>query len=213
MTHTERFVSMGFTDEQFPAGTHMCYIYKDDQERKEFIAKYLSLGLQGHEKVNYFVDVISPEEMRAQFNELGLNLPLEMDERDFSISRALEIYCTGSKFVPENTLQKLRSMYALSIDEGYSGTRISGEMSWVLREGVEGTDRLMEYESLVNTVLLDYPLTAICQYDARRFNGSTLFDVLNVHPMMIIRGQVVRNPYYVIPEKFLANYVAPRFWS
>ena len=91
MTHTERFVSMGITDEQFPAGTHMCYIYKDDQERKEFIAKYLSLGLQGHEKVNYFVDVISPEEMRVQLKELGL----------------------------------------------------------------------MEYESLVNTVLLDYPLPPV----------------------------------------------------
>ena len=83
MTHTERFVSMGINDEQFPAGTHMCYIYKDDQERKEFIAKYLWLGLQGHEKVNYFVDVISPEEMRAQLKELGLSLPLEMVPEKF----------------------------------------------------------------------------------------------------------------------------------
>jgi len=211
MTRAERFVSMGITDEQFPAGTHMCYIYKDDQERKEFLAKYLSIGLEGHEKVNYFVDMISPEEMRAQLQELGLNLPMEMDERDFSISRALDIYCTDFKFVPENTLQNLRSMYQLSIDEGYLGTRISGEMSWALREEVQGTERLMEYESLVNTVLLDYPLTAICQYDARRFNGATLFDVLNVHPMMIIRGHVVRNPYYVEPEKFLANYVPHSF--
>ena len=53
-------------------------------------------------------------------------------------------------------------------------------------------------------------LQAHCQYDARRFDGATLFDVLNVHPMMIIRGQVVRNPYYVEPEHFLERHLSCR---
>jgi hypothetical protein len=129
-----------------------------------------------------------------------------MTERDFTISRAVDVYCSDSQFVPENTLQKLRQMHENSLSEAYSGTRLTGEMTWALREGIQGTERLMEYEALVNNVLLEYPLTAICQYDARRFDGATLFDVLNVHPMMIIRGQVVRNPYYLEPEVFLAKH-------
>ena len=28
-------------------------------------------------------------------------------------------------------------------------------------------------------------------------------DVLNVHPVMIVRGQLVKNPYYIEPELFL----------
>lgn len=28
-------------------------------------------------------------------------------------------------------------------------------------------------------------------------------DVLSVHPMMIVRGQLVNNPYYIEPEEFL----------
>lgn len=30
-------------------------------------------------------------------------------------------------------------------------------------------------------------------------------DVLSVHPVMIVRGQLVKNPYYIEPEIFLEN--------
>lgn len=205
MRAAKHLVSLGFTAEQFPAGTHMCYIYNDDQERQKLVSKFVASGLQGHEKVGYFVDLLSPQEMREHFLELGVKLPLEMDEREFSVTRALDVYCPDGRFVPERMLQKLRDMHSISLSEGYTGARASGEMSWVLR-GQPGSDRLIEYESLINTVVRDYPTTVICQYDARRFDGATLFDILNVHPMMIVRGQVVRNPYYVEPEIFLQNH-------
>jgi hypothetical protein len=177
----------------------MCYIYKDDQERKELIAKFLASGLEEHEQVGYFVDNMSPAQMREELRGLGLQAPPNLTERDFQILPAQEVYCTNGRFIPEITLQKLREMYAGSLAAGYAGVRVSGEMSWALR-GLEGSERLIEYEAQVNVVFKDYPLTAICQYDARRFDGGTLFDVLNVHPMMIIRGRVVHNPYYVQPE-------------
>lgn len=209
MSNTDRLISLGFTTELFPAGAHMCYIYNDDQERHELISRFVESGLQAHEKVGYFVDLMSPEEMRAQLRESGIDLPPEMDEREFSITRALDTYCPDGRFVPERMLQNLRSMRSSSLDEGYAGARASGEMSWALR-GVPGSERLIEYEALINTVVREYPTTAICQYDARRFDGATLFDVLNVHPMMIIRGQVVRNPYYVEPEIFLDRHLSCR---
>lgn len=206
MSGTEHLISLGFTTELFPAGTHMCYLYNDDQERHGLISKFVESGLQGHEKVGYFVDLISPREMRAHLSGLGVDLPPETDEREFSITRALDTYCPDGQFIPERMLQKLRSMHSSSIDEGYAGARASGEMSWALR-GLPGSEHLIEYEALINTVVREYPTTAICQYDARRFDGATLFDVLNVHPMMIIRGQVVRNPYYIEPENFLEKHL------
>ena len=30
-------------------------------------------------------------------------------------------------------------------------------------------------------------------------------DVLSVHPMMIVRGQIVKNPFYIEPEEFLSQ--------
>jgi hypothetical protein len=209
MSDSERLISLGFTTERFPAGTHMCYLYDDDTQRRDVVSKYVESGLQGREKVGYFVDLTSSQEMPAQLSALGIDLPPGIDARGLSIARALDTYCPDGTFLPERMLEKLRSMYRSSIAEGYAGARAGGETSWAL-QGIPGSERLIEYEALINIVVREYPTTVVCQYDARRFDGATLFDVLNVHPMMIVRGQVVRNPYYVAPEQFLTKHVAPR---
>ena len=79
-------------------------------------------------------------------------------------------------------------------------------MSWALEEGRASIPDLLEYEAKLNIVLDDHPLTTICQYDARRFSGEIIMDMLTVHPMMKVRGQLVKNPHYVKPEAFLKQY-------
>ncbi|MBF0539523.1 MAG: hypothetical protein HQL03_14855, partial [Nitrospirae bacterium] len=59
-----------------------------------------------------------------------------------------------------------------------------------------------------NKLVLDYPFSAlICQYDAKMYSGATIFDVLSVHPFMVVKGQILRNPYYVPPDEFLPKKV------
>lgn len=36
----------------------------------------------------------------------------------------------------------------------------------------------------------------MCDGFAERFGGETIFQALQVHPYMVINGQLVRNPYY-----------------
>lgn len=55
-------------------------------------------------------------------------------------------------------------------------------------------------------MLETHPVTAICQYDANRFDGDTILQCLEVHPYMIVRGQVVQNPFYMKPEEFIERH-------
>jgi hypothetical protein len=87
---------------------------------------------------------------------------------------------------------------------GFSGIRSCGEMSWALKN-IPGSDRLMEYETLLNTVGGEFPHSGMCQYDARLFDGATLLNILKVHPYMIAQGQIVKNPFYMRPDEFLAK--------
>jgi len=203
----DRLVSLGVTAERFPAGTHMCYVFNDDDERLEMIAKFVESGVRENEMVGYFSDLLPPDEARARLRAAGAELPASTDDRRLAIQPALATYCPSGRFEPAQMLDRLRTMYSSSMAEGYAGARATGEMTWALR-GVAGSDRLIEYEALINTVVKEHPTTAICQYDARRFDGGTLFDVLSVHPMMVIRGQVVRNPYYIEPDRFLQKHLA-----
>lgn len=204
MTEQQRMTSFGFTSERFPEGCHMCYIYNDEEERQEVIARYIESGFAEDEYVFYLVDNMSPEEMRAHLLEKGVQLPSDADDRRFKIYQAADGYCPDGFFSPDYMLGKLHDIYQSSIAEGFSGCRGMGEMAWALR-GIPGSERLVEYEARINQVVRTSPLNAICSYNANLFDGATIFKILNVHPMMVVRGQVVRNPYYIPPEEYLAG--------
>lgn len=198
-------IEMGFTQERFPAGSHMCLIYSDEKERQEIIGKFLTSGLATGERVTYLTDVMSLDDVRDWLSGLGVDIPDKESSGQFVCKPAVDVYCPNGLFVPEVMLNTLRDNYTSAKDAGYPDLRLSGEMSWALKD-IPGSDRLMEYEALVNNVVVTHPLTAICQYDSTKFDGGTILDVLKVHPMMIVQGQVTRNPYYLKPEEFLGEY-------
>ena len=63
MTNQRRTISLGFSPQTFPEGQHICYIYNDDEERLEVMAKYLQSGQHAKEKLLYLVDAMTSEEM------------------------------------------------------------------------------------------------------------------------------------------------------
>jgi len=192
---------MGFSDERLPVGTHMCLIYDDENERRKLIAKFLDAGLREGEKVVYFADTMTVSEVRDWLAGMDVKIP---QGGQLTVAEAEKTYCPNGKFVPDEMIDGLRALYQVSLDEGCTGARGSGEMSWALR-GIPGAERLIEYESLINVLVETHPCIALCQYDARRFNGAIIFDVLKVHPAMIVHGQVVKNPYYIRPQEFLKS--------
>jgi hypothetical protein len=197
-------ISLGFDTEPYPMGTHMCFIFNDEDERRWVMSKYIQSGLDDHEQVGYFVDTMSPEDLKNWMREKGVTLPAELDGRQFSFVEAEQAYCPDGTFTVDRMIDTVGDAYHRSIAEGYAGARLTGEMTWS-RRGLPGSDDLAEYECRLNILMRTVPTTAVCQYDAQRFDGATLYDILSVHPMMIVHGQVVRNPYYVEAEAFLAN--------
>ncbi|MFA7324267.1 MAG: MEDS domain-containing protein [Candidatus Nanopelagicales bacterium] len=199
-----REISLGFDEELYPAGTHMCLIFGDDSERKDVLAKYVDSGLSSGEKVGYFVDTVSQQELWDEFRDLGIVGPDRPETANLEIAIAADVYCPDGTFVVERMLNTLASGYTSSMQEGFAGYRATGEMTWSRRLDVP-MDDLLEYEARINILARTVSTTAICQYDTRRFDGSTIFDILTVHPMMIVRGQILHNPFYMQPEDFLAR--------
>jgi hypothetical protein len=202
-----QMISLGFDAEPFPMGTHLCFIFNDEQERRWVMSKFIQSGLDGNEQVGYFVDTMSPEDLKTWMVEQGVDLPDELDGRQYSFVEAEKTYCPDGTFKVDRMIDTVGEAHHRSIREGYVGARVSGEMTWAKR-GHPGSENLAEYECRLNILVRSVPTTALCQYDARRFDGATLHDILSVHPMMIVHGQVVRNPYYIEPEVFLADKTA-----
>jgi len=183
------------------SGTHLCLIYDDERERREVVAKFVEDGFSKGERVAYFTDA-EPLAIRSWLGQHGVELP---EPPVFSLLRARSVYFPDGEFLPERMPPYWRGFHKEATDLGLSGARATGETSWS-RE-VPGGERIVEYEANLNVLLLDLPVTALCQYDVRRFDGATIFDILRVHPLMLVGGQVVRNPYYERPQESLQRSV------
>ena len=197
-------VSLGFTNQSFPAGVHICQIFNDDDERLDSLLEFLRSGLAAGEKAACFTEKLDDTHLANYLAGHGFCCDKLKESGALTKAGTSGAYFQDGRFDPDRMLGVLRKYHEDSVTEGYPAARVIGEMTAEI-ETIDGGSRLMEYESRVSLLLKDHPVTAVCQYDANKFDGATIMKVLKVHPLMVIRGAVVHNPYYVSPEEFLAR--------
>jgi hypothetical protein len=44
----------------------------------------------------------------------------------------------------------------------------------------------------------------LCLYDLTRYGAGVIVDLLRVHPIILLSGLVLENPYYLPPDELLA---------
>lgn len=204
MSQIQSMVSLGFTEEKVPVGTHMCLVFSNEQERIQSLLKYLLLGLQTKERVACFSNNITEQELREYFGENGISYDERQSNNALMLSGTSEVYFIDGVFDPDRMLNTLMQYHKDSKAMGFPASRVIGEMMSEV-EHTPGGERLLEYESRVTILLRDHPITTICQYDANTFSGATIMEVLKVHPKMIVNGVVINNPFFVEPEEYLAG--------
>jgi hypothetical protein len=187
---------------KLPDNCHACLIYDDTPKRDAIVSAYLGAGLREGQLVRYYTDVTPVEVVQCWATHDGVQMKATEDG-PLRVIEAERAYCPEGRFEPQKVVARLPIGYDLARAAGFTGVRSSGEMTWALR-GIPGSDRLVEYEALLNTMSSAVPHLGMCQYDARQFDGATLFQVLRVHPYLVAGEQVVRNPYFDGPEAVLA---------
>ena len=204
MSTESQMVSLGFTDQTFPAGVHICQIFNNDQERLDSLLKFLRSGLEAGERSACFTEKLDDADLAQCLAEHGLSFDKFRQSGAFTRAGTSEVYFQDDRFDPDRMLGVLKQYHQDSVAGGYPAARVIGEMTAEIQH-VAGGSRLMEYESRVSLLLQQHPVTAVCQYDAKAFDGATIMKVLKVHPLMVVRGRVVHNPFHVPPQEFLAR--------
>ena len=204
MSESVPVVDLGFVSARVPHGSHICQLYSDESERDNALLRFVARGLQVGDKTACFTESFDPDARAAWFSAEGISLQSECASGRFLASGAEDIYFKDGYFDPERILALIVEFHRNSVATGCKGARVIGEMSPAITQ-IEGGSRLFEYEGRVNSVLREHPVTAVCQYNARKFDGATIMDVLSVHPLMFVHGSVVQNPFFVAPEQLVRH--------
>jgi hypothetical protein len=195
MTEPARHVCLGFTDEAYPPGTHICYLYNGDEERRQILPLYAREALAGHEAFRYVADVPHRADLPEALERLDLALAVRDRPGQMEAAITADGYYPNGHFSPDEMLARLRQTWIDCRARGLAGARFAGEMCWALRD-VPGADRILECESRINGLIEEAPMTIMCQYDLNKFDGGLLYEVMNLHPVVIVGGHVLRNPFY-----------------
>ena len=197
-----QMVSLGFTSNEVPIGTHICQIFTDDDERNDALLKFLVSGLINKERTACFSEKADAGAISEFFTHNALSFQELCQNENLLLHGTHDVYFKDNRFDPDRMLQLLADFYQESMQSGYSAVRVMGEMLPEVQQ-IPGGERLLEYECRVSLLLKDIPVTSVCQYDAHAFDGAMIMDIMKVHPHMVVKGVVVNNPFYIPPEEFL----------
>ena len=179
-------------------GAHVCFLYETEEEHRALLTQYLRHGLDRGEKVLYVADARTADVILEYLRDDGVTVEPYLTSGQLGIRTASDTYLQGGVFDPNKMIASLRRETERALTEGYKALRGTGEMTWALR-GLPGSQRLMEYESKLNTFFSGGQCLGLCQYDRRYFDLAMLEQVLLTHPIVAV-GAKVYDLYHTPPD-------------
>ncbi len=185
-------------------GDHLCLVYETAEEQWDAVIPYMAEGLARNEACLYVIDDRGLDEVRQAFIAHGVDIEAAVSSGQFIFATKREAYLASGAFDPRAMISFLETTVREAAAAGRTGFRVTAEMTWTL--GSEcGCDRLIEYEALLSDFFPGSQVTAVCQYNRKRFGADIIRDVLRTHPVAILGNHVCPNLYYETPAMVLGQ--------
>ena len=182
-------------------GDHVALIYRTRAEQLSWVCEYIGEGLERDERCFYIAHENSVPSILAALSKSGI--PAEAAEQTgaLKILTRDQSYLRHGIFAPEQMIADLKTEINTALNDGFTGLRASGEMTWAL-DIPEALAKVREYEVALHRNF-GPRLTGLCQYDENRFDPELLSDVIRLHPKVIANGRIANNPYHRSPEQLV----------
>jgi signal transduction histidine kinase len=185
-------------------GDHLCCLYASEAEHRALLAPFIRHGLERREKVLYILDDHPAEQILGYLSANGLEPHPLLQQGQLAFMSSAEATTRAGAFEPERMIALLRAETERAVAEGYEALRIASEMSRPVKE-LHGSEHILESGARLNSFFPGSRCLAVCQYDRRKFTSDTLLDVLLIHPLVVIGGEVYENFYYMPPQDFFGT--------
>lgn len=164
---------------------HVCMVYGDRKSQLSAITQFMKIGLRHDEKCICITDEDNTEFVLKQMNMAGINTDYAMDSGSLSVMTKHDSYLKQECFDPDRMIRLIQDTADKAKANGFKALRVIGDASWAL-DDYPGVERLLEYESKVNSLFENNDLLAICQYDQTRFSPDLIESMIKIHPCCLL---------------------------
>jgi hypothetical protein len=181
---------------------HICAFFNSLDEQHRVLRSFIKDGLDRGDKAFHLINPELRGDHLRRLPEAGINVQEAMGTGQLEVQPWQDGPLRGGRFDQDIWLASFEQVLQSGPAAGYPQTRFLAHMEWAL-VNLPGVGDLIEFESLVNYVVAKYEHAVVCAYDLSKFGGSVVLDALRTHPVVIMGGLLLENPFFVPPDQFL----------
>lgn len=179
----------------FGLGEHIAYFFRGNAERLSFVIPYVVSGLRRNERCVYIADENSVATIVAELKWAGIDVGAMTASGALNVATKHETYLRYGIFEPERMIADLDRDVKSALGNGFSGLRVTGEMSWAL-DLPSTLAHLCDYEEELCR-LWPTQLGGLCQYNETLFPADLVERMANCHCAVVRNGKFRRNDGHV----------------
>lgn len=191
-----------------PWGTHHCHFYDSREDLADTLVRFFKAGLDGGDACLW----VTAEPLRAVDARAALAAVIpDLAEREargqIEIIDHEDWYLRTGKADAESTLQGWIDREQQALARGFTGLRLTGNMSWLTRADWDG---FVDYERRCQHTFRHHRILGLCAYCSRQCSHSDMLDVLANHDAATTWRDRSWHPIEHASVASLANEVAVR---
>ncbi len=180
---------------------HLCSIADSPEENVSAAVSFIRFGLERGDKCVYISDDDTRESIRQAMGAGGIDVERAVAAGALVWTNRERAYLKQGSFSPERISTFWQETIGQALHEGFSALRAAAETGWV--PTTPGHERWAEYESQLTETIADQNCVILCQSRRHGLPARFILDVIRTHPIVVHRGMVCRNMYYVPPDEYL----------
>lgn len=188
--------------EELHGPRHICAFFDSRKEMYDVLNPYFREGIELGDAVVTILESSAHDDHVKRMQKGGVPVQDAIRRGQLKVVSSEQTYLQDNVFVADRMCSTLEGVLNGAAQGGFESVRTFGDMEWALKS-LPGTEDLMIYEAKVTRLAYKHDCTLLCCYDANRFSGRVLADVIATHSHVIIGVHVHENPYYVDPVTFL----------
>lgn len=164
---------------EVPHGTHMCHVYRTRAELLATLVPYFAAGLRANERCAWLTSEPLTESLaRNALARAGVDVAEAAHSGQLSVLPHSEWY-----FKKEHlTLDRLADLWLLeeekALDLGYSGLRVSGNVSVIPARGWQAS---LHHEEVTQRAFRGRRIVALCSYAREKCGAAELLELSRRH--------------------------------
>jgi two-component system, chemotaxis family, sensor kinase Cph1 len=177
--------------QQLGLGDHVAFFFKSNAERLAFVIPYIVSGLENHERCVYIAHQNATSDILAHLRNAGVDTDAAAATGALSVVTKDHGYLRHGIFEPEKMIADLDRDVRSALGDGFSGLRVTGEMSWAM-DLPSALTRVCEYEEQLRR-RWPVQLGGLCQYDESLFPADVVERMAACHWVVVRDGNIIRH--------------------